>query len=227
MGEGSWLEQAKTSWDNKAAYWHQNSMNMWETGSRKEIIPFMTKYISAGSKIADIGCGDGYGSKLLHDHGYLVVGMDLSEEMIRIAKRQQKDHLTFQTADVQNIPYDAGTFDGVMSINCLEWTKSPLEALNELHRITKVGGHACIGILGPTAKPRENSYPRLYGKKAICNTMMPWEFERLASENGWRKIAEKGVYKRGVTEAVVGPLANELKQALTFMQLFLLVRVDK
>ncbi|MFK4997805.1 class I SAM-dependent methyltransferase [Bacillus sp. N9] len=227
MKDVSWHEQAKTSWDHKAAYWHRNSMNMWEAGSRKEIIPFMTKYIPTGSKIADIGCGDGYGSKLLHDRGYDVVGIDLSEEMIRIAKRQQKEHLTFQTADVQSIPYDDGTFDGVMSINCLEWTKSPLEALNEIHRIIKVGGFACFGILGPTAKPRENSYPRLYGEKAICNTMMPWEFERLASENGWRKIAEKGVYKRGVTEASVEILANELKQALTFMQLFLLARVDK
>ena len=59
----------------------------------------------------------------------------------------------------------------------------------------------------------------------ICNTMMPWEFEKLATEHGWKKIAEKGVYKKGVEEGLLSGLTNDLKQALTFMQLFILQRV--
>ena len=42
-----------------------------------------------------------------------------------------------------------------MAINSLEWTEEPLRALNEIKRVLKSDGYACIAILGPTAKPRE------------------------------------------------------------------------
>ncbi|CAM3982325.1 class I SAM-dependent methyltransferase [Lederbergia lenta] len=223
MSEYSWNEDVKTSWNQKASYWHTNSVDMWEKGSRKDIIPFFRKHIPYGVDIIDIGCGDGYGSKLLMEQGYHVIGIDISEEMIRLAK-ENNENIHFITGDVQDLPFRDESFTGVIAINCLEWTKDPFKSLYEIHRITKNGGYACIGILGPTAKPRENSYPRLIGKNAICNTMMPWEFERLARENGWRKIAEKGVYKKGVSEKLLLGLSTELKQALTFMQLFILQR---
>lgn len=224
MENTSWNENVKTSWNNKAAFWHANSVEMWERGSRKEIIPFFKEHMPTGKYIADIGCGDGYGSTLLRNEGYRVVGMDISEEMIRLANMNKDKNLDFVVGDVQALPFKNEQFDGIIAINCLEWAESPIQALQDLHRVTKKSGFACVGILGPTAKPRENSYPRLIGEVAICNTMMPWEFERLAGENGWRKIAEKGVYKRGVSEGILGRLPNDLKQALTFMQLFMLQR---
>jgi hypothetical protein len=52
--------------------------------------------------------------------------------------------------------------------------------------------------------------------------MMPWEFEQLAKENGWEVIDGEGVYKRNVTDKLIGQLPNELKQALTFLWLFML-----
>ena len=66
-------------------------------------------------------------------------------------------------------------------------------------------------MLGPTAGPRKQSFPRLYGKLVICNTMMPWEFERLALENGWEKVDELTVFKKRCAKiadrALVRPIA--------------------
>jgi hypothetical protein len=112
-----------------------------------------------------------------------------------------------------------------MAINSIEWTERPLEALNEMRRVLKSGHLLCVGLLGPTAAPRINSYRRLYGEPVICNTMMPWEFEKLAQENGWELVDGEGVYKRGVSEKMVANLPAELKQALTFMWLFMLRKV--
>lgn len=226
MDTFSWNEAAKESWDQRAHYWHANSVEMWENGSRKDIVPFFEMYVPKG-KVADLGCGDGYGSNLLHKAGYDVIGMDISEEMIRIAKNHEQTGLAFKIGDLQCPPFHDCQFDALLAINSLEWTEKPLDALNEMLRIIKPGGLACIGILGPTAKPRENSYARLMGQKVICNTMMPWEFVKLASENGWRKLAEKGVYKRGVNEKVLSGLSYDLRQALTFMTLFILERKDE
>ena len=45
---------------------------------------------------------------------------------------------------------------------------------------------------------------------------------KLATENGWELIAEKEVYKKEVTDRHVTGLSNKLKQALSFMTIFIL-----
>jgi ubiquinone/menaquinone biosynthesis C-methylase UbiE len=226
MNSFDWHKEAKQRWDERADFWNQSSEEMWEHGSRQTIIPFIVEHIPTGSFIADLGCGDGYASSKLYQAGYRVVGVDLSEEMIGKAKnKEEKDQLTFLQADVTNLPFADETFTGLMAINSIEWTEQPLSALNEMKRVLKRNHLLCLGLLGPTAAPRTNSYRRLYGEPVICNTMMPWEFEQLAQENGWEVVDGRGVYKQGVREEGIANLSTELKQALTFMWLFMLRKV--
>ncbi|WP_280771768.1 class I SAM-dependent methyltransferase [Salipaludibacillus daqingensis] len=226
MSSFDWHQEAENLWDDKADFWNQSSQGMWETGSRKKIVPFIEKHIPKGSIIADLGCGDGYGSYKLDQAGYRVTGIDLSKEMIETAKGEGRNkRVTFIQGDLTNLPFEDDTFSGLMVINSIEWTEHPLKALDEMHRILKKGHFMCLGILGPTAGPRANSYNRLYGESVICNTMMPWEFEQLAQENGWEIIDGKGVYKRGVPEDMVSRLPKELQQSLTFMWLVMLKKL--
>ncbi|MFQ3545098.1 class I SAM-dependent methyltransferase [Halobacillus rhizosphaerae] len=218
----NWHKEVEKQWNDRAEYWNENSQQMWEKGSRKTIIPFLQNYLSTSSHVADLGCGDGYGSAKLHDRGYQVTGVDISQDMIARAKGSNtKENIQYVQGDITRLPFKEDTFDGVMAINCLEWTEVPAEGLSEMKRILKPGGKLCIGVLGPTAKPRVNSYPRLYGKEVICNTMMPWELEELASENGWKLKDGHGVYKREVKEQHRTGLPDELLQSLTFMWVFL------
>nr|WP_268741874.1 methyltransferase domain-containing protein [Bacillus sp. m3-13] len=110
--------------------------------------------------------------------------------------------------------------DAVMAINSIEWVEQPLQVLNEFQKVLKPGGKLFLGLLGPTAGPRAHSYQRLYGKEAICNTMMPWEFERLALENGWELMDGMPVYKEEAKKLDTTNLPRFLKQALTFMWVF-------
>lgn len=225
MSKFDWHGEAKKKWDDGAGYWNKNSEQMWETGSRKEIIPFLLEYVEPlhDIHIVDVGCGDGYGSWKLANHGFAVTGVDLSEEMINRAKeRDLCDNLSFVQGDLTELPFEDHSFSLAMAINALEWTKVPSDALNELKRVIKNEGLLLVGILGPTAKPRVNSYSRLYGENVVMNTMMPWEFEQLAVENGWEVIDGKGVYKKAVHHHHLKGLAHELKQSLSFMWLFLL-----
>lgn len=224
----NWRKEAEAQWDNRAAFWNERSKNMWDNGSRKDIVPFIEKHLEKGSKILDIGCGDGYGSYKLHQLGYDVTGMDLSTEMISRAKqRLHKEEIKFMQGDVGELPFAANSSDGIMAINVLEWTEFPENALVELHRVLKKDGLLCIGVLGPTAGPRTNSYPRLKGEEAICNTMMPWEFQKLASENNLQYVDGFGVYKEGVKEQHYKNLPLDLKQALTFLWVFMLRKVGE
>ncbi|SFG40619.1 Methyltransferase domain-containing protein [Halobacillus alkaliphilus] len=218
----NWHQEAAKQWDERAEFWNERSQTMWEEGSRKTIIPFLKNYLPTGKAVADLGCGDGYGSYKLYEEGYQVTGVDLSKDMIeRAVKRLQTEGLDFTQGDLTKLPFATESFDGIMAINSLEWIEVPHQGLEEMKRILRPGGKLCIGILGPTAMPRINSYPRVYGEKVICNTMMPWELAKLAEETGWKYAGGQGVYKRGVDENQVAHLDEDLKQALTFMWIFI------
>lgn len=224
-----WHEQARQKWDEMSDYWHQNSQLMWETGSRKTVLPLFSRFVPANpsSLILDAGCGDGYGSYKLYQSGYRVIGADISERMIRKAKeRVENEGLDFIQGDLGQLPFASKTFSAILSINAIEWTESPLQTLNELRRVVKTDGILCLGILGPTAAPRKNSYARLYEEKVVCHTIMPWECERLCKENGWEILHGEGVYKEGVTDDMVSRLSIELRQALSFLWLFIMKKVE-
>ncbi|MFA9560510.1 class I SAM-dependent methyltransferase [Evansella sp. AB-rgal1] len=226
MTSFDWHKEAKNLWDEKADFWNQSSEGMWENGSRKSIVPFIQKHIPQGSYIGDLGCGDGYGSYKLGQAGYQVVGVDLSEEMIEKAKSLRgSETISFLQGDLTNVPFEDESFSGLMAINSIEWTESPLAALEEMKRVLKKDHLLCLGILGPTAAPRGNSYRRLYGEPVVFNTMMPWELELLALENGWEIVDGQGIYKRGVNEHHLSQLPKVLKQSLTFMWVFMLKKL--
>jgi SAM-dependent methyltransferase len=221
MTSKEWHDSARQRWDYNASDWHRRSVDMWTKGSRKDILPFMVRNIPTGSSIADLGCGDGFGSYLLNSEGYDVTGMDLSGNMVELARKHEQKGLSFIQGDLSAPPFEKEQFDAVMMINSLEWTQDPFDALKKVSEIIKVDGQLCIGVLGPTAHPRENSFPRLYGKEVICNTMMPWELEKLAVDHGMVKEDEVWVYKKNVPSTLAENLSLELKQALTFMTLFM------
>ncbi|MEH7388004.1 class I SAM-dependent methyltransferase [Bacillus sp. JJ1521] len=218
MTDFKWHDEAEKQWDGRADFWSKQSQAMWNSGSRSTIIPFFSQFIQKDATILDAGCGDGYGSFLLAERGYQVVGVDISAEMVEKAnKRSETKRLSFTQADLTALSFEDETFIGILAINSIEWTEDPLQAINEIKRVTTPGGIFCVGLLGPTAGPRQNAYPRLYGKKVIQNTMMPWEFEKLVSENGWSVVDGQPVYKDAVNKEMTKGLPKELKQALSFM----------
>lgn len=56
-------------------------------------------YLKPNSIMLDIGCGSGFSAEYFHDKGINVFGIDLSSEMIRIAKKKHPN-INFQVADM-------------------------------------------------------------------------------------------------------------------------------
>lgn len=223
--ELKWNSEVAWQWNQNAANWHSRSEEMWENGSRRTILSLLSQLVQPeDGAILDAGCGDGYGSWKLSLQGYSVTGVDISEEMILLANQRITPNLSlrFQTADIQNLPFEGTSFAGILAINVLEWTETPLATLKELTRILQPGGILLLGMLGPTAAPRANSYRRLYNEAVIQNTMMPWEACKLALENGYELVDEHPVYKEGVNPKLADQLSSELKQALSFLTVFAL-----
>jgi SAM-dependent methyltransferase len=65
--------------------------------------------------IADIGCGPGHITRFLADRRTDVVGLDLSEEMIAVARRRHRE-LSFAVASMLDLPYPDDAWAGAVAI---------------------------------------------------------------------------------------------------------------
>ena len=73
-----------------------------------------------GKKVIDVGCGSGIiTEKILEMEAREVVGIDISEELIKIAKRRVKD-AKFIVADALKIPFENKYFDLCVSFTVMQ-----------------------------------------------------------------------------------------------------------
>jgi ubiquinone/menaquinone biosynthesis C-methylase UbiE len=92
--------------DPKHAAWN----NFLEVPAMKRLL----KPLVTGASVLDLGCGSGILSKQIISWGANVTGVDQSEMMLNIAKKDILD-AEFYLADTSNLPLDDGQFDVVAS----------------------------------------------------------------------------------------------------------------
>ncbi len=102
---------------------------------------FATRYVK-GKVVLDIGCGTGYGSKILHHKGASkVFGVDISGQPINFALSKYKnDRLKFRVGDILSIDFPSNHFDIVVSFETIEHVQNRERALSELLRVLKPDG---------------------------------------------------------------------------------------
>lgn len=94
-------------------------------------------------KILDAGCGKGRFSKILHDEGALVTGLDLSDELLKSAKNNFKG-INFIKASVTKINFPDCFFDFILSVEVIEHVPDHQKAISEMIRVLKKGGKIII-----------------------------------------------------------------------------------
>jgi arsenite methyltransferase len=102
-----------------------------------------------GERILDVGCGPGvYVAELLAEVGPsgTVAGVDASPQMLAIAERRCEGHgnATFHEADVGSLPFSDAEFDAAFTVQVLEYVADIGAALDELHRVVRVGGRVVV-----------------------------------------------------------------------------------
>jgi len=97
-----------------------------------------------GLSLLDVGCGEGW---ITRDLARLVapgqvIGIDASAEVIERARAggDIPGNLTFETADLFNLGYPAGSFDVVHVHQVLHHLADPAGSLRALARVTRPGG---------------------------------------------------------------------------------------
>jgi SAM-dependent methyltransferase len=152
-----------------------------------------------GQRIADLGCGPGFYSFALRDHGAEAIPVDASMDELELAGHAPEG---FVLADAADLPFEDGSIDGVFCSNLLEHAPDTEGIIREIDRVLKPGGWGYISWT--------NWYSPWGG-----HDMTPYQF--LGPERGPRLyekrhgIPRKHTYGEGLFAVHVGPTIRLVK----------------
>jgi arsenite methyltransferase len=138
----------------------REEFNRWAEAGRGEgmeqdhlpiTLPVLEKMgLAATDNVLDVGCGSGWLSRRLAKRVMegRVVGMDVSDEMIRVARRTSLDfeNILYAMGEVAEIPWEANFFNHAISVESAYYWPEPAAGIREIFRVLRPGAAAWILI---------------------------------------------------------------------------------
>jgi ubiquinone/menaquinone biosynthesis C-methylase UbiE len=119
----------------------------------------------------EVGPGPGYVGLewLKRTDGTSLKGLDISADMVEIAKRNTKEYgfenrVEYVISGADTMPFDDNTFDGVFSTGSLHEWSEPKKIFNEIYRVLKPSGKFFVGDLRRDMNPVIKFLMRLFTK---------------------------------------------------------------
>ncbi len=156
------------------------------------VFGLMYDRVEPGDKILDIGIGTGLASERLARYGLSVYGIDASQAMLReCEKKRMAKELRRVDVSREQIPYEDGFFQHVLTCGVLHFFESLDDVFREAVRVLKDGGTFTFtvmadrdgGVEGRTVTRRQTKWGRevfLQGRGYITE---------LCSQNGLKPVA--------------------------------------
>lgn len=104
-------------------------------------------HLVANKRVLEIGCGEGYGTRILANEAVEITAVDIDANAISHASFNHKHpNCVFEVASALDLPYEKGSFDAVVSFEVLEHLPkdSHDRFLSEIQRVMAPGGFAVI-----------------------------------------------------------------------------------
>ncbi len=134
----------------------------------REEFKIFSQMVITGKIILDAGCGGGRDCKAFVEQGFQVIGIDLSTQMLKIAKNTAPE-CQFQQADLRKIPLEDNSIDAIWCCaSLLHLKRSEVSrALLEFKRVLKEKAICCILVKKGTG---ENSSRIVFRKERLVST---------------------------------------------------------
>jgi demethylmenaquinone methyltransferase / 2-methoxy-6-polyprenyl-1,4-benzoquinol methylase len=143
---------------------------------------FLVSRLPRGGHVLDVATGTGLVAARLLRRGFAVTGVDLSPEMLAVARRRFDDSVELINASAEVLPLGSGSFDHLTFTYLLRYVPDPRATLAELARVVRPGGVVAsleFGVPPGPVCPLWNMYVR---------AVLPLAGRVL--RNGWREVGD-------------------------------------
>jgi ubiquinone/menaquinone biosynthesis C-methylase UbiE len=108
--------------------------------------------VAAGARVLDVAAGNGNAALAAARRGCEVIASDYVDDLLERARRRAEADgvpLTTRVADAEQLPFEAGSFDVVLSTFGVMFTPNPERAASELLRVCRPGGRIGLANWAP------------------------------------------------------------------------------
>jgi SAM-dependent methyltransferase len=173
---------SKTRWayDLAAQRYHDLfHKEMYEMEYDRKLLDSFASRFQKGALICDAGCGpSGHIGRYVSDKGIHVIGIDVSEQCVQLARRHNPE-MRFEQGDIANLLFDDESLDGIISYySVLHTPKHEVGGIfKEFHRVLKTNGYLLIAVKAGSAEGYINDllgitteiYMALFSEKEITD----------------------------------------------------------
>lgn len=180
--------------------------------------------IRAGDRVLDVGCGTGVVAVTAARLGARVTGVDLTPELLEVARDNSRAagvDVDWREGDVEQLPFDANTFDVVVSQFGHMFAPRPDVAIAEMLRVLKPGGRIAFSTWPPELfigrmfgliasylppPPPGVAPPPLWGDPAVVRERLGAAVRDIVFDRATTAVAALSVgHHREMTERAAGP----------------------
>jgi ubiquinone/menaquinone biosynthesis C-methylase UbiE len=156
-----------------------------------------------GTAVADVGCGTGRLEPYLAARGLAPRGVDLSPEMVRVARRDQPG-FDFDVADLRALPFGDASLAGVVAWYSLMYLapRDRAAAFGELARVVAPGGYLVTAFKAGDGELRRGGRSTGLGVEFDLYYLSPAELEQQLAAAGFAPVFWGG---RPAEEAETSP----------------------
>jgi SAM-dependent methyltransferase len=154
-----------------------------------ELFGDLIRAADLGTDVGDVGCGSGHLEPYLANRGLSPRGVDLSPEMVRVARRDHPD-FSFTVADVRELPFEDASLAGVVcwySLIYLAPSDRPA-AFAELARVVKPEGYLATAFKVGDGQVRRGGRGANLGIEFDVYWLSPEEVEQRVVDAGFATV---------------------------------------
>ena len=151
--------------------------------------------LQSDDNVLDIGCGSGWLSRLIAERVCegRVVGIDVSDEMVRRARKKCVEHgqVMFVLGSVDEIPWDNSFFTKAISVESAYYWPQPAQGVREIFRVLREGGSAWVLI----NYYRDNPHCHQWGEilSVPAHLLSAEEWAAMFREAGFVEVAHRRI----------------------------------
>jgi SAM-dependent methyltransferase len=144
---GAYWEGNAEAWTKLSRAGYDTYRNHLNTPAFLEALPDVRGLVGL-----DVGCGEGYNTRLLAKRGAQAVGVDISETFVRHARAEERREplgIEYAVADACNLPFEDGRFGFATAFMSLMDVPTLERAIAEVHRVLEPAGFFQFSITHP------------------------------------------------------------------------------